>query len=234
MENSCRKKYKPSPKKWVLASSYPEFRRNSALFPANAGLFHYAGNNPVRYIDTDGRDVDLLPGDKNDKRQKHNMDIFLQNINQASFIQFRPKATGDGMIEVDPGKINPNGSKYFSKDVIKAINSDYTITFSFRSKLPKNWNIEEGVEKNIKCGANYVFEEHKTAYIFISPTLWTARDQEGKLQTVSHMEAIFHELSGHVIPKIEKKNGNAIVIENIIRAQLHLYLREADEEHVCY
>ena len=56
MENSCREKYKPSPKKWILASSYPEFRRNSALIPANAGLFHYAGNNPVRYIDPTGRD----------------------------------------------------------------------------------------------------------------------------------------------------------------------------------
>ena len=56
MENSCLKKYKPSSKNWVLASRRTGFRRNSALIPANAGLFHYAGNNPVRYIDPTGRD----------------------------------------------------------------------------------------------------------------------------------------------------------------------------------
>ena len=61
MENSCRKKHKPSPKKWTLASRYSEFRRNPALIPANAGLFHYAANNPVRYIDPDGRLHGLPP-----------------------------------------------------------------------------------------------------------------------------------------------------------------------------
>ena len=160
------------------------------------------------------------------------MNEFLRNINQASYIQF--KTNDDGILQVDFGKFNLNGSRYFSRDIMKAIKSDFMITFSFRSKLPENWNIEEGMDANVICGANYVFEENKTAYIFISPTLWTTRDQDGKLQTVSHMEAIFHELSGHVIPKIEKKNGNAIAIENIIRDQLHIYLRMEDEEHVCF
>ena len=59
MENSCRKKHKPSPKKWILASRCTGFRRNSALIPANAGLFHYSGNNPVRYIDPTGNYVIL-------------------------------------------------------------------------------------------------------------------------------------------------------------------------------
>ena len=62
MENSCRKKYKPSPKKWILASRCDGLRRNSALIPANAGLFHYAGNCPVRYIDPMGMWIDNHDG----------------------------------------------------------------------------------------------------------------------------------------------------------------------------
>jgi len=72
MENSCRKKYKPSSKKWISASRRTGFRRNSALIPANAGLFHYAGNNPVRYIDPDGRDIVLLCDPDRGVGQSHN------------------------------------------------------------------------------------------------------------------------------------------------------------------
>ena len=56
MENFCKENLKPSSKKWVIASVYPKFRRNLCLRSTNAGLFHYAGNNPVRYIDPNGRE----------------------------------------------------------------------------------------------------------------------------------------------------------------------------------
>ena len=78
MENSCRKKYKQSPKKWISASSYPEFRRHLRLIPANAGLFHYAGNNPVRYIDPDGNS-----SCSSFKLNKNQQDLFLSKISKV-------------------------------------------------------------------------------------------------------------------------------------------------------
>ncbi len=84
MENSCRKKYKPSSKNWISASRRTGFRRNSALIPANAGLFHYAGNNPVRYIDPDGRKISIVAPSLGDKEYVKKIRNLIKQASKSS------------------------------------------------------------------------------------------------------------------------------------------------------
>ena len=59
--NSCRQKtYNSPPKNWLSALKSIHLRQNSAVNLINGNLYHYAGNNPVKYTDPDGRE-DALP-----------------------------------------------------------------------------------------------------------------------------------------------------------------------------
>ncbi len=123
MENSCRKKHKPSPKKWILASRYSEFRRNPALVPANAGLFHYAGNCPVRYIDPDGRITAIVNANiefgKTEKKE------IMQWISSGCPTSYNPKIKAVNMDMQDYQNNIENGSKeYFVNNLKMQISPD--------------------------------------------------------------------------------------------------------------
>ena len=57
MTSAEKKNYRASSKSWLAAVKSIEKRKTPALAPTNCDLYHYAGNNPVKYTDPDGKKV---------------------------------------------------------------------------------------------------------------------------------------------------------------------------------
>ena len=55
MRNAEKKFCTQNSHNWLSAVKFAETRRKLRLVPTNANLYHYAGNNPVKYTDPDGR-----------------------------------------------------------------------------------------------------------------------------------------------------------------------------------
>ena len=54
MRNAERKFYTQNSHNWLFAVKFTETRRKLRLVPTNGNLYHYAGNNPVKYTDPMG------------------------------------------------------------------------------------------------------------------------------------------------------------------------------------
>ena len=125
-----RKNYQSSSKNWLSAVKFAEKRRIRLGAPANCDLYHYAGNNPVKYTDPDGKKV------------FNNSDEYvLIRTEDSGYVILPPNANyngkgvenydynANGVNEIDMGKID--GVIQSNGDILKVSDSQDTPLKSF-------------------------------------------------------------------------------------------------------
>ena len=217
MRNAERKFYTQNSHNWLPAVKFTETRRKLRLVPTNGNLYHYGGNNPVKYIDPDGEDI-IVDGDSD------NRSTILNLINSLSETQY--KYTENNELEIDNTKINEKGSSIYSNAINNLINNGQTriqIGNTYRNENDEQVPLPLATDGKPQAGYTYGSTEAKIMHINITgegasvfPTgQWFA-------SVATPAEVLMHELAGHAEPRIMGHRGNAVYIENSIRHELYI------------
>ena len=237
--NSCtNKKYNFPHKNWLSLLNVHEKQWKKASRPTYSNLYAYAGNNPVRYIDPNGKKI-ILCGTPEDQK------ILLSLINKYSDLKFKIDENG----ELRPSLFRNFNffGKYksitYSLKILSAIKDENTIIeIIYSNELTDRYGNTIFSDVQIESGGGAVLwypDDLSKILVVISPFGSDKNiemiDKKGNLiiSSMSPQEVMVHELIGHAIPILERWNGNAIDRENQIRQQLKLLLRKKDETHIC-
>ena len=195
----------------------------------NLNLFHYAGNNPIKYIDPDGRTVFI------DGSEETN----LKAINKYSYTQY---AIDDDGYLCKTTKVNKKGSTLYSEAIDRCIadeNSEIIIRLS--SGVDYAFGIEEEnpiLTKERYGGGATIYNDNEKdpteIYIFF---MKKGRSADGKWNAPIE-QVLMHEIVGHADPIAaggSRDNENAVENENKVLAQLKRFkqMREADPCHTA-
>ena len=189
----------------------------------NSNLYHYAGNNPVKYTDPDGRSV-FIDGFSSDEAAA------LDAINKYSYYQY--DINEDGYL-YKTDEINTKGSELYSQAIDRCIednNSEIIIRFSETAV-----NYVFGLEVDIKTfggGATFFNSNEKDPseiYVFF---MKKGLSDNGKWN-IPAAQVLMHEIVGHADPIAQggpRDNENAVKNENNVLDQLNKIKQKREEK----
>lgn len=193
----------------VLVTLKKVFNYSIPLRKESLRLYNYCSNNPVRYVDPDGREA-LIEDEPNDKKK------ILDWINKYSFYQYEIK---ESKLKKNPQKRNSYGSHSYSEYIDEMIDASTKFHIKIDDKFIDPFTNEE---YTVTGGATFSNCEYNDIFIVITGEHTEVIPNSKEFAKNAAPERILlHEIAGHAVPRYKLTDGNAVDIENRIISELN-------------